>query len=145
MSSHVYLFYLLGWGESEKGNHQPFQIDELTDLIQCFISFYLIILFYFSVCRNGSLQFELITGYAYTTSTDLMRLIPGSLELTQCLAYCQINDTCKAINYETGLCVLLSTSALQRPEALKPSQFPVFTIYAQKICMPSKYIFCTST
>ncbi|XP_015788965.1 uncharacterized protein LOC107365903 isoform X2 [Tetranychus urticae] len=64
-----------------------------------------------------------------------MRLIPGSLELTQCLTYCQLNNSCKAINYETGLCVLLSTGATQRPEALKPAQFPVFTIYAEKVCL----------
>lgn len=90
-------------------------------------------------CRNGAHGFELVTGYAYTTSGDLMKLIPGSLELTQCLTYCQMNSTCKAINYETGLCVLLSTGATQRPEALKPAQFPVFTIYAEKVCLQRKY------
>ncbi|XP_053203978.1 uncharacterized protein LOC128388582 [Panonychus citri] len=90
---------------------------------------------YSQSCRNGVPGFELVTGYAYTTSSDLMRLIPGSLELTQCLTYCQLNNSCKAINYETGLCVLLSTGATQRPEALKPAQFPVFTIYAEKVCL----------
>lgn len=31
--------------------------------------------------------------------------------LTDCLESCQNNETCQAINYETGLCVLFSSNA----------------------------------
>ncbi|GFS30961.1 uncharacterized protein TNIN_443691 [Trichonephila inaurata madagascariensis] len=64
-----------------------------------------------------------------------MELVPGTLRLTDCLALCSANATCQAINFETGLCVLFSSSASQRPAALTPSQFPVFTIYAHKVCL----------
>ncbi|RWS26801.1 hypothetical protein B4U80_09791 [Leptotrombidium deliense] len=62
-------------------------------------------------------------------------MIPGTLQLTDCIAFCRRNSTCHAINFETGLCVILTSSATQVPEALTPSQFPVFTIYAQKVCL----------
>lgn len=38
-------------------------------------------------------------------------------------------------SFETGLCVLMSSSANVKPQALKESQFPVFTIYSQKVCL----------
>ncbi|XP_037909523.1 uncharacterized protein LOC119650659 isoform X2 [Hermetia illucens] len=55
--------------------------------------------------------------------------------LTDCLEACQHNDSCSAVNYETGLCVLFSSNADKLPGALTKSQFPVFTIYAQKSCL----------
>ncbi|GIY31235.1 uncharacterized protein CDAR_81041 [Caerostris darwini] len=64
-----------------------------------------------------------------------MELVPGTLQLTECLSLCSANATCQAINFETGLCVLFSSSANQRPASLTPSQFPVFTIYAHKVCL----------
>ncbi|KFM64709.1 hypothetical protein X975_00721, partial [Stegodyphus mimosarum] len=64
-----------------------------------------------------------------------MELVPGTLKLTDCLALCNLNATCQAVNFETGLCVLFSSSAVQRPSSLTPSQFPVFTIYAHKVCL----------
>ncbi|GFT62934.1 uncharacterized protein NPIL_557171 [Nephila pilipes] len=86
-------------------------------------------------CSSGFITFELITGYVYTSPSDTMELVPGTLRLTDCLAQCNANATCQAINFETGLCVLFSSSAAQRPAALTPSQFPVFTIYAHKVCL----------
>ncbi len=62
-------------------------------------------------------------------------MLPGMLHLIECMERCLSNSTCKSVNFETGLCVLLSSSASERPEALTLSQFPVFTIYAQKICL----------
>ncbi len=47
------------------------------------------------------------------------------------------NASCRSINYETGLCVLFSSSADQNSGQLSTSQFPVFTIYLQKNCLPS--------
>lgn len=43
-------------------------------------------------------------------------------------------------SFETGLCVLLSNSAQHKPQLLKESQFPVFTIYAQKVCISGKFV-----
>ena len=90
---------------------------------------------------NGTITFELITGFVFTSSANtVMSMIPGVLHLADCLDYCRQNQTCNSLNFETGLCVLLSSSAIQLPDALTPSQFPVFTIYAQKICL--KGMFC---
>lgn len=91
---------------------------------------------------NGTITFELITGFVFTSSTDTVTMmIPGVLHLAECLDHCRQNQTCNSLNFETGLCVLLSSSALQLPDALTPSQFPVFTIYAQKICLKSMFCF----
>ena len=92
------------------------------------------------VCANGGVvTFELITGYVFTAPSETVTMLPGILHLTECLDWCLTNDTCRSVNFETGLCVLLSSSAIERPEALTPSQFPVFTIYAQKICLRGEY------
>ena len=64
-------------------------------------------------------------------------MIPGTLQLTDCIEQCRTNATCKAINFETGLCVLLTTN--QQDSPLSVSQFPVFTLYAEKICLQSKF------
>lgn len=60
---------------------------------------------------------------------------PGTIQLNDCLNLCRANSSCLAINFETGLCVLLQDSADKSPQALQKSQFPVFTIYAHKICL----------
>lgn len=69
---------------------------------------------------------------------DSMIMQPGTLQLTDCLNLCRQNASCLAINFETGLCVLLQESADKNPQALQKSQFPVFTIYAHKICLQGK-------
>nr|XP_046915324.1 uncharacterized protein LOC124495920 [Dermatophagoides farinae] len=94
---------------------------------------------------NGTITFELITGFVFTSSTDTVTMmIPGVLHLAECLDHCRQNQTCNSLNFETGLCVLLSSSALQLPDALTPSQFPVFTIYAQKICLKNLSTSCAN-
>ncbi|CAN8010559.1 unnamed protein product, partial [Ixodes pacificus] len=67
-----------------------------------------------------------------------IELKPGTLQLTECLNHCKRNATCQSINFETGLCVLFTSSATERPASLAVSQFPVFTLYAQKICLFGK-------
>ena len=100
----------------------------------------LYLFFYSDVCANGNVvTFELITGQVFTAPSDTVTMLPGILHLTECLQWCLTNDTCKSVNFETGLCVLLSSSAIERPEALTPSQFPVFTTYAQKVCLKGIY------
>ncbi|XP_015431180.1 PREDICTED: LOW QUALITY PROTEIN: uncharacterized protein LOC107187569 [Dufourea novaeangliae] len=89
-------------------------------------------------CDPEMVGFELVTGYVYTAPTNMLESIPGTLMLTDCLEICQANDSCLAVNYETGLCVLFSSNADSNPGALSQSQFPVFTIYAQKSCLAVK-------
>ncbi|XP_067118423.1 uncharacterized protein [Centruroides vittatus] len=86
-------------------------------------------------CSKGYITFELITGYVYTAPSDTLELLPGTLQLTECLSQCRKNASCQSVNFETGLCVLFSSSAVQHPSALTASQFPVFTVYAHKICL----------
>ncbi|XP_015784540.1 uncharacterized protein LOC107362058 [Tetranychus urticae] len=86
-------------------------------------------------CSEGQWRFELITGHVFTSPSETMTMVPGTLQLTDCIAYCNRSETCKAINFETGLCIILTSSAQSQPSALTTSQFPVFTIYAQKVCI----------
>lgn len=89
-----------------------------------------------STCTDGLLTFELSTGCIYKpSSAETLAMMPSTLQLTDCLDYCLHNDSCLAINFEVGLCVLLSSSAKQNPSNLYTSQFPVFTIYAEKKCL----------
>lgn len=89
-----------------------------------------------SNCSSGLLTFELATGYIYKpSSVETLAMMPSTLQLTDCLSYCLQNGSCLAINFEMGLCVLLSSSAKKNPANLYSSQFPVFTIYAEKKCL----------
>ncbi|XP_059218866.1 uncharacterized protein LOC106085376 [Stomoxys calcitrans] len=86
-------------------------------------------------CDPDMIGFEIITGYVLSAPSKLLDTLPGTLMLTDCLEACQINESCSAVNYETGLCVLFKTTADKTPGSLSRSQFPVFTIYAQKSCL----------
>lgn len=66
-------------------------------------------------CDPDMVGFELVSGYVYTAPKNLIESIPGSLMLTECLETCQANDSCQAVNYETGLCVLFSSNADSNP------------------------------
>lgn len=90
-------------------------------------------------CPNGLLTFELSTGFIYKPASpaETLAMVPSTLQLTDCLDSCLQNHSCLAINFEMGLCVLLSSSAQQNPTSLYSSQFPVFTIYAEKKCLLS--------
>lgn len=90
-------------------------------------------------CTNGLLTFELSTGFIYkpTNTLETLAMMPSTLQLTDCLDHCLQNSSCLAINFEMGLCVLLATSAQHSPQSLYSSQFPVFTIYAEKKCLLS--------
>ncbi|KAH8383185.1 hypothetical protein KR009_007188 [Drosophila setifemur] len=89
-------------------------------------------------CNPELVGFEIVTGYVFSAPEKLMDSQPGTLMLTDCLDTCRRNKTCQSVNYETGLCVLFSAHADQLPGALTKSQFPVFTIYAQKSCLSVK-------
>ncbi|XP_066251225.1 uncharacterized protein [Euwallacea similis] len=89
-------------------------------------------------CDPEMIGFELITGYVFSSPGNVIDSFPGTLMLTDCLDMCQGNESCQSVNYETGLCVLFGSNADVLPGALTKSQFPVFTIYAQKSCLGVK-------
>ncbi|XP_018565371.1 uncharacterized protein LOC108906544 [Anoplophora glabripennis] len=89
-------------------------------------------------CDPEMIGFELITGNVFSAPSNVLDSIPGTLMLTDCLETCQGNESCQSVNYETGLCVLFSSNSDFLPGALTKSQFPVFTIYAQKSCLGVK-------
>jgi len=64
-----------------------------------------------SSCSPESVSFEIVTGFVYTAPADMLDSQPGSLMLTDCIDTCRKNESCKSINYETGLCVMFSSSA----------------------------------
>merc|ERR1712241_736919 len=88
-------------------------------------------------CDEKDTHFELVTGYVYTAPDDMLDSRPGTLMLTDCIELCRRNSTCKSANFETGLCVLFGSSAEEFPGGLTASQFPVFTLYIQKVCLDS--------
>ncbi|XP_017073381.1 LOW QUALITY PROTEIN: uncharacterized protein LOC108109396 [Drosophila eugracilis] len=85
-------------------------------------------------CEPDMIGFELITGYVLSAPSKQLETLPGTLMLTDCLEACQANESCSAVNYETGLCVMFRSTADQLPGSLSRSQYPVFTVYAQKSC-----------
>lgn len=94
-------------------------------------------------CPDEQLSFEMVTGYVYTAPADMLDSQPGTLMLTDCIDTCRQNSSCRSINYETGLCVLFASNADDGEGELTTSQFPVFTIYVQKNCLPSAAV-CTA-
>jgi len=88
-------------------------------------------------CSQTDLTYQLVTGYVYQYKQHIILSKPGVLELSDCLFMCLNLVSCLAINYETGLCVAFNSSATQHPDSLAVSEFPVFTMYAEKICLPT--------
>ncbi|CAL4123343.1 unnamed protein product, partial [Meganyctiphanes norvegica] len=93
---------------------------------------------------DGDTSFELITGYVYSSADDIMDSKIGTLQLTECIELCQSQPQCQALNFETGLCVLFRSQAGDNSGLLAVSQFPVFTLYGQKICLSSSRPPCDS-
>lgn len=56
-----------------------------------------------------------LTSYVFSAPNKLLESMPGTLMLTDCLEACQSNDSCRSVNYETGLCVLFSSNSDQLP------------------------------
>ncbi|XP_037090285.1 uncharacterized protein LOC119110525 [Pollicipes pollicipes] len=85
-------------------------------------------------CADEDTSFELVTGYVYSAPADMLDSRAGTLMLTECIDMCRQNSSCQAFNYETGLCVLIDSTADGQEESMTKSQFPVFTMYVQKMC-----------
>lgn len=68
-----------------------------------------------SECTDDSITFELVTGFVYSAPNDMLDSQPGTLMLTDCIQTCRQNQSCRAVNYETGLCVLFSSNADSAP------------------------------
>ncbi|XP_068220289.1 uncharacterized protein [Palaemon carinicauda] len=85
---------------------------------------------------EGEETFELITGFVYSSADDIIDSQIGTLLLSDCIDLCLKKEGCQALNFETGLCVLFKTAAGENSGGLAVSQFPVFTLYAQKVCLP---------
>lgn len=66
-------------------------------------------------CNPENTGFELVTGFVFSSPADLLDSQPGTLMLADCLEACRLNSSCRAANYETGLCVLFSADSDHRP------------------------------
>lgn len=51
----------------------------------------------------------------FSAANEMLDSVPGTLMLSDCLDLCQSNDTCKSVNYETGLCILFTSNADKMP------------------------------
>ena len=60
-------------------------------------------------CSAQDTTFELRTGYVFTAPEEILDTRPDTLQLSECI------DACAALNFETGLCVLFRTNALDAP------------------------------
>ena len=72
--------------------------------------------------------------YVYTAPSDMLDSQPGTLMLTDCIDTCARNSSCKSINYETGLCVLFSSSADDSEGKLKRKLILLLSL-KQEWCM----------
>lgn len=61
------------------------------------------------------INYEQNFSYVFSAPGKLLESMPGTLMLTDCLEACQSNDSCRAVNYETGLCVLFSSDSDKLP------------------------------
>jgi len=59
--------------------------------------------------------FELMTGYVFTSPTEILDTRPDTLQLADCIEFCRANAVCRALNFETGLCVLFKSNAVVSP------------------------------
>ena len=66
-------------------------------------------------CASDDVTFELLTGYVFTAPDDFLDTRPDTLLISDCIDLCRRNDSCQALNYETGLCVLFKSHAGQSP------------------------------
>ena len=73
-------------------------------------------------CPRSDVTFEMMTGYVFTSPDQILDTRPDSLKLSDCIDTCRANDSCRALNFETGLCVLFKTSA-----TVAPGQFNFIT------------------
>ncbi|XP_071452023.1 uncharacterized protein [Hetaerina americana] len=104
-------------------------------------------------CDPDMMGFELVTGSMFRGGGDGEGLGPGGrglargrqmavlvemLVLGECIEACAANASCRSLNYETGLCVLFDTDADEHPDSLMQSDYPVFTVYAQKMCLEER-------
>ena len=62
-------------------------------------------------CSDEDTNFELVTGYVYSAPSDMLDSRAGTLMLAECIDMCRQNASCRAFNYETGLCVLIDSNA----------------------------------
>lgn len=69
-------------------------------------------------CSVQDTTFELRTGYVLTSPEEILDTKPDTLQLADCIENCRINSSCSALNFETGLCVLFRTNALDAPGKL---------------------------
>ncbi len=66
-------------------------------------------------CSAQDTTFELRTGYVFTSPQEILDTRPDTLQLSECIDACRANTSCAALNFETGLCVLFRTNALDAP------------------------------
>lgn len=83
----------------------------LKDYVHLMLSIHIFVF----IERRIKLIVMCVYRYVFSAPSHILDDIPGTLMLTDCLEQCQANDTCRAVNYETGLCVLFSSDADQLP------------------------------
>ena len=76
-------------------------------------------------CAAEDTTFELMTGFVFTSPDDILETRADTLQLADCIEACRDNDTCRALNFETGLCVLFGDSAQNNPGKLHPVHLTV--------------------
>ena len=62
----------------------------------------------------GNQPFDFL-GYVFTAPDSILDTYPGMFHLEECINKCSNIPKCRAVNYETGLCVLFSASADSKP------------------------------
>ncbi|XP_075219143.1 uncharacterized protein LOC142323427 [Lycorma delicatula] len=84
----------------------------------------------------ADINFEMFNGYVMN-SGDVLGSRTGVSSVSDCVSLCLAESSCSAFNYETGICILLaSVEPISDSGVLAKSQYPVFSIFAKKRCVP---------
>lgn len=98
-----------------------YNLNEMNAIMFHFIKFHPVQLNSFCIAHI-SFIFPSRFSYVFSAPDQLLESMPGTLMLTDCLEACQANESCGAVNYETGLCVLFSSNADKLPGMLSSSK-----------------------
>ncbi|XP_065569020.1 uncharacterized protein LOC136032661 [Artemia franciscana] len=93
-------------------------------------------------CDPENVLFELRTGYVLSAPGAVLDTKADTLILSHCIEACRNDPSCKALNFETGLCVLFANASQDLPGKLRSSEFPVYTVYLEKVCVKNAATLC---
>jgi hypothetical protein len=80
-------------------------------------------------CDPENVLFELRTGYVLSAPGAVLDTKADTLILSHCIEACKNDPLCKALNFETGLCVLFANASQDLPGNTKAHLIAYYKFY----------------